>query len=262
MTRCENEAFRLLPFLLPWSKLGRQLQGGRIYLGSCFQAPVPWAHIWAEHHGGNRWQRMSFHSMHDQEARRWEAARNNMSSTICSSGLLPTDVSPPRVSTTSTQSTISWGAGVKTQSVGSMPHWNPITSWWCAFSLRLLSPIAFPLDCVCCHVGFISCVSMEERWYLLFVCITLHFVISSLSCPRKCFLSPPMCFLRLGGSNLHLLCNAAQGNSTRLFWTSCPSHLVSNLTQHPKQPCNSSTDKSQRRWQGSNYKQNKSELYN
>lgn len=36
----------------------------------------------------------------------------------------------------------------------------------------VLSPIAFPLHCVCCHVIFISCVSMEERRYLLFVCIT------------------------------------------------------------------------------------------
>lgn len=90
MTRGENEVFQLLLFLLLWSKLGRQLQGRRIYLGSCFQAAVPWACNWADHHGGNMCQRTSLHSMHDQKAQRREAARNNMSPTICFSGLLPT----------------------------------------------------------------------------------------------------------------------------------------------------------------------------
>lgn len=73
--------------------LGRQLWGGRIYLGSRFQSTqsgVTWTCIWAEDHGGeNKWQRTSFHFMHDQEAQRQKAARNNMSPTICSSGLLP-----------------------------------------------------------------------------------------------------------------------------------------------------------------------------
>lgn len=73
--------------------LGRQLWGGRIYLGSRFQSTqsgVTWTCIWAEDHGGeNMWQRTSFHFMHDQEAQKQKAARNNMSPTICSSGLLP-----------------------------------------------------------------------------------------------------------------------------------------------------------------------------
>lgn len=267
MTESENEASQLSLFLLLWGELGRWLQGERIYLGSFSQntqAAVPWTCIWAEHHGGNnRWQRTSFHSMHDQETQRREAVSNSMSPTICFSGLLPTTSHVLECLQCPEEAPAAGKQKVKTQSVGSVPHWNPITSWWCLFSLHLLwssLPLLFHLI-MCAVMWYLSPVFPWKKGSICSLSV-LHFVISSLSCTHKCFLSPSVCFLRLGGSNLHLLCNAVQGNSILLFWTSCPSHLVSNLRQHPKQPCNSSPGKNQRRLQGSNYKQSKSELYN
>lgn len=155
-----------------------------------------------------------------------EAARNNMSPTPYSSGLLPPTMSQLRVSTKPTNSTSNWEAGLKTQPVGVMSHWNCITNhWYCLFAC--LTPPSLPFFShffVRVVIQYLFLVSAQKKGGICFL-YALHFVICSLPGTHKCSFSGSIYFLRLECSNLHILYSTAQGSSTLLFWTSCPSLL-------------------------------------